>query len=32
MAKDKEITILPGGPYKVSGDVPIRQAVIETDA
>lgn len=32
MAEKKKIKILPGGPYEVSGDVPLKQAIIETDA
>lgn len=27
----KKITILPKGPYRVTGDVPLKQAIIETD-
>lgn len=32
MSEAWKIKILPGGPYEVSKDVPLRQAVIETDA
>lgn len=31
MAKEKKIRILPGGPYEVSGDVPLRQEIITED-
>lgn len=31
MAKQKRMKILPGGPYEVSSDIPLRQAIIEID-
>lgn len=31
MSKVKKIKILPGGPYEVDADIPLNQAIIETD-
>ena len=28
---EKKIKIIPGGPYKVEGDIPLNNAVIESD-